>query len=162
MDCQHVTDRMSAFLDRELPNQEHVEIRRHLDACPRCAADCESLSRAWEQVSAVPRAAPRTDLWPRIEARLPRTSRWADWKWPAWSDVRVQAAAVVIAGLLIGGWLEGLAVGVRGSPSRAGVEVRSEPTDVQAFSDVFPGSLAETVLKATSAREISRSGKVTR
>ena len=131
MDCQHVTERLSAFLDRELPDQEQMSIQQHLDNCARCAADCESLSRAWDQVSAIPRATPRTDLWPRIEARLPRSRGWADWGWWVWSGLQVQAAAALIIGLLLGGWLEGLAVDVPRPASPASVGVRSEPIDVE-------------------------------
>lgn len=36
MKCGECSDRLEAYTDRELTDQELVEVRRHLDRCPPC------------------------------------------------------------------------------------------------------------------------------
>jgi hypothetical protein len=55
----HVTtESLSAYLDRELPGNRVREVERHLEDCPRCRADLESLSRVIRRLQAVQRVAP--------------------------------------------------------------------------------------------------------
>jgi hypothetical protein len=55
----HVTtESLSAYLDRELPGNRVREVERHLEACPRCRAHLESLSRVIRRLQAVQRVAP--------------------------------------------------------------------------------------------------------
>lgn len=55
----HVTaERMSAYLDRELPVAEVRQLERHLDGCPRCREHLESLRRVVGQLQRLERMAP--------------------------------------------------------------------------------------------------------
>ncbi len=35
-DCKETLDRLYEYLDRELSEEEQVEVQRHLDECPPC------------------------------------------------------------------------------------------------------------------------------
>ena len=142
MKCEDVADRLSAFIDGELPEAERLRVQQHLEACARCAADRESLSLAWDQVPALPRAAPRTDLWPRLEARLAGDSAPRPWPWLWWSPSLTLATAVLIVGLLLGLRLGDLIV----KPNALAADASPERIEMQYFADVFPGSLAAAVL----------------
>jgi len=162
MDCQHVAERLSAFLDAELSEQESELVRQHLGTCARCEADCESLSRAWDALSVLPNVRPRADLWPRLDARLSERAGWtAAWSGPARHRAYVQAAAAVVAGLLLGGWLGERAIGASSTAPPAQTAVMPERLDVLPLADVFPGSLAEAVLSAPAARETVQPATVT-
>ena len=45
MHCGRVSNLLSAYIDRELAGAEMLPIRHHLDVCPGCAAEHESLRR---------------------------------------------------------------------------------------------------------------------
>ena len=44
MSCRHCRERLSAFLDSELPTNELAEIRSHLECCAACAVEYRALS----------------------------------------------------------------------------------------------------------------------
>jgi len=146
MKCEDVSERLSAFLDGELPVSVAADIRRHLDGCERCAAQYARESIAWTLVVEQPWVSPRADLWPRIEAGLREPAAHTVWGGLRWHPFPVATAALAAAGLLLGVQLgtyvaspDGLAATTAGSSSR-------ERIDVQYLADVFPGSLADSVL----------------
>lgn len=51
MNCQWVQENLSAFLDRELPDNQKELVESHLSSCFQCKAECDSLSRAWDTLS---------------------------------------------------------------------------------------------------------------
>ena len=71
MICQHAELQLNALADRELPPWQALRVRRHLAACPACAAEYADIRRlgasvqAWRDVPAPPA------LGPRILAALP-------------------------------------------------------------------------------------------
>ena len=42
---EHVRERLSAFLDGELPSAERAEVEAHLESCPECAAAARGAGR---------------------------------------------------------------------------------------------------------------------
>ncbi|MFO8008409.1 MAG: zf-HC2 domain-containing protein [Candidatus Brocadiia bacterium] len=45
MNCEKTTKLLGAYLDGELGEGEAAQVREHLQACPRCAAELEELRR---------------------------------------------------------------------------------------------------------------------
>lgn len=45
MKCKRTSERLSAYLDGELPPQETLAVQQHLRACARCAAELDELKR---------------------------------------------------------------------------------------------------------------------
>jgi len=95
--CRAITERLDAYLSRELPEQTIRGIARHLETCPKCAAELETRSRIRAQLQAAVRDTPvpailankvrtalRTGPQP-APYRHPRTGLWA-----------IAAAAVII------------------------------------------------------------------
>jgi anti-sigma factor RsiW len=142
--CPVVIDRLSAFIDGELPGVDRRAVEWHLDGCPDCASVHQRLAAAWALVADAPRVAPRVDLWPRIEARLAGGRRRPAWLGRlAWNPL---PALALVAGLLLGLQLGEALVRDRGSAPSA----EASRLDVHFLGDVFPGSLAEVVLDVAS------------
>ena len=70
------TDRLSEYLDGELPADEQRAVDAHLRGCAECAAVLADLKRVVaraQQAGAVPRP-PSADLWGEIAARIDNAS----------------------------------------------------------------------------------------
>lgn len=162
MRCQVVIDRLSAYIDGELPDEQRRAVARHLDGCPACAAVHRRLGEAWALVAEAPRVAPRVDLWPAIEARLPGERPAPAWHaWIGWNPFPALATLALVAGLVLGLRMGEVIVSARGRVG-APVDVRAGRIDVQYLGDVFPGSLAEVVLEVASPRAGTEAPEVMR
>jgi hypothetical protein len=64
------TDRLSDYLDDELPPVERAEIEAHLAACRECATTVEELRAVVARAASLQPRPPAGDLWPGIEPRL--------------------------------------------------------------------------------------------
>jgi hypothetical protein len=64
----HSVDRLSEYLDGELPPAEREEIERHLETCEECSAALAELRGVVARVQALNDRPPSTDLWPGIAA----------------------------------------------------------------------------------------------
>ena len=51
--CKKYEDRLSAYLDGQLPHQEMAEIGTHLERCPICSALLEKMRRLNEMAAGV-------------------------------------------------------------------------------------------------------------
>jgi hypothetical protein len=51
MNCQWVQQNLSAFIDKELPENQKELVESHLSACFQCKAEFDSLLRAWDTLS---------------------------------------------------------------------------------------------------------------
>ena len=63
-------ERLSEYLDGELPEPEHLEIEAHLATCESCRDTLAGLSTVVERARTAPVIAPEQDLWPAIAARI--------------------------------------------------------------------------------------------
>jgi anti-sigma factor RsiW len=61
-----------ALMDGEAPLVDRAEIDRHLLTCRRCALEIETLRSLSERLAPMSRMAVHADVWPAIEAELPR------------------------------------------------------------------------------------------
>lgn len=61
---------LSAYLDRELPGAEERRLVEHLEECPRCRADLESLGGLVRRLRSLERSAPPPVLGQRLVRRL--------------------------------------------------------------------------------------------
>lgn len=63
-------DRLSEYLDGELPVEEREELEGHLAVCAECGAVLDDLRRVVARASRLDDAPPESDLWPGIAERI--------------------------------------------------------------------------------------------
>jgi anti-sigma factor RsiW len=64
------TDRLSEYLDDELPPGERAALEGHLAQCAECGATLAGLRRVVARARALESTGPATDLWPGIATRI--------------------------------------------------------------------------------------------
>ena len=149
------TDRLSEYLDGELPDADRAAIESHLAGCRQCAATLDDLRRVVDRARTIGPRPPQADLWPAIADRIaipgwPAAPKRARGKAGAWQPRRFSftlpqlAAASVLIAVASGGLVWRLQPSVspaagqaRGSSS----EVRSvdaRGADVQTGSQAVP------------------------
>src|SRR5215471_939238 len=64
------TDRLSEYVDGELPASEAAALEAHLTVCPPCMSAVAELREVVARARSLPPRAPDADLWPGIEQRL--------------------------------------------------------------------------------------------
>ncbi len=64
------TDRLSDYLDDELPPGERAALEGHLAQCAECSATLADLRRVVARARALESTGPATDLWPGIATRI--------------------------------------------------------------------------------------------
>jgi hypothetical protein len=64
------TDRLSEYLDDELPPGERAALEGHLTQCAECSATLADLRRVVARARALESTGPATDLWPGIATRI--------------------------------------------------------------------------------------------
>jgi len=73
-DCKEIRERLSAFIDNELPPQERRLIEKHLYQCSACAQEKSSLRQVIELLDGLP------DESPSISFTLATIHRASSWK----------------------------------------------------------------------------------
>ncbi len=64
------TERLSEYLDGELPPEERAAVAAHLEHCGECSATLEELRRVVARARGLESTGPATDLWPGIAQRI--------------------------------------------------------------------------------------------
>jgi anti-sigma factor RsiW len=64
------TDRLSEYLDGDLPEGEQIALEAHLQSCADCSAIVSDLRRVVRRARTLKPAVPATDLWPAIAQRI--------------------------------------------------------------------------------------------
>ena len=64
------SERWSEYIDGEVPAGEVRELEAHLAVCPECRSLVDDLGRVVARAAALEDQPPRTDLWPRVSARI--------------------------------------------------------------------------------------------
>ncbi len=72
-DCKEVRERLSAFIDNELPAHERRLIEEHLHRCPECAKEESSLRHIINLLDEIPEEHPSRSFTP---ATVQRASSW--------------------------------------------------------------------------------------
>jgi anti-sigma factor RsiW len=77
-------DRLSEYLDGELPATDRAALEAHLETCNECSALLGDLRRVVDRARVTEERIPRRDLWPGIATRIgatsavsPRIRRWS-------------------------------------------------------------------------------------
>src|SRR2546421_3449583 len=71
------TDKLSDYLDGELPPDEQYAVESHLSGCAHCAAVLEDLKRVIARAQSLSSRPPQADLWGGMAARIDPNSRTA-------------------------------------------------------------------------------------
>lgn len=69
----HWTDRLSDYIDGELPQGERAALEAHVATCAACAATLEQLRRVVRQAQALEPRPPAWELWPGIARAIGAT-----------------------------------------------------------------------------------------
>ncbi len=119
--CPGIRDRLSAFIDDELSEEQDRAVEEHLDACAGCAAEVEALVRVDVALAAAPRLELRPGLLadavrfaslPPVAAPTPKSSpiplpngwtRWTSRRALVVGSAGTAAAAVIVAVLASSG-----------------------------------------------------------
>ena len=72
-DCKEIGEKLSAFIDNELPTQESISIQRHLLECPACAQEESSLRHIIALMDGLPDESPSGSF---IPATIHRVAAW--------------------------------------------------------------------------------------
>jgi hypothetical protein len=86
------TDRLSEYLDGDLPETERLEIERHLENCSSCRTTLAELKEVIARAQRLDSVPPGRDLWPAVARSASRPSRHL-----SISFVELLAAGVLIA-----------------------------------------------------------------
>ena len=99
--CEEALDLLEPYLDGDLPPGEMDRVRRHLDACPACAAELALAARIQREL----RALPQPDCPPEVIERVRQAGRGEVVPFPSRERAprrRIAAAAALVA-LAVGG-----------------------------------------------------------
>lgn len=72
-DCKEIRERLSAFIDNELPPHESRVIKSHLHQCPACAHEESSLRQVIDLLDGIPDESPSVSF---SRAALHRAASW--------------------------------------------------------------------------------------
>jgi anti-sigma factor RsiW len=67
------SERLSDYLDGELPESERITLEAHLQSCPECSAILRDLRRVILRARTLKAKTPSHDLWPGIATRIGAT-----------------------------------------------------------------------------------------
>jgi anti-sigma factor RsiW len=72
-DCTEIRERLSAFIDNELPPQESRLIEKHINECPACSKEVNSLRQIIDLLDEFPDESPSLSFTP---ATIQKVSSW--------------------------------------------------------------------------------------
>jgi len=70
LNCDHVSERLSDYLDDELGASDREIVRAHLESCVECTETLAAYRRVVGHASALDDRPVEADLWPGIAARI--------------------------------------------------------------------------------------------
>lgn len=134
IDCDQVLSRLDDFVDQTLDETEATAVRTHLDHCPTCLSELESLEELLTETRSLARATePERDLWPGIVESIERR-RVVQGRFdrpPASTARRLWMAAAAAAILVVSVSIAYMAGLERGKPRIAHTQ-QQQPSIVQA------------------------------
>jgi anti-sigma factor RsiW len=120
-------ERLSEYLDGELPAAERVALEEHLKTCPDCPAILADLRRVVARAAVMDVPMPPRDLWPGIARRIGATPAGVRRTARRWSFSLPQLAAAAIALMTMSGSAVWLA---RSSGSAPTIPIATEASPV--------------------------------
>ncbi len=136
MTCPRHTE-LSAYTDEVMRPGEHARFHQHLQTCPICQQQLETLQLLRRDMQALPSPTLGFDLASRLEDRLRRQPQRRHQSWlgllggTGWMPTGLAAGVALVSGVWLGGLL--LGGGTAASVPRA--------TMVRVFDPVPPGGL---------------------
>ena len=109
MDCRQCRNRLNAFLDGEVSEEEAADIEEHLSGCRACRTEYKALQRTAEAVRALPRQKAPDDLAENVRDNLGSSTGAA-----RVLRIGLPVAASIAAALLVAVFLRGDAQGPAG------------------------------------------------
>ena len=104
MACDTWTNKIEAYADAELSNDEMRAMDSHLRTCPSCTSDLLNRVQLKREIRAAgTRYSPSSALRQRIQKELSATEK-PGWHWNWMSNLAATAALVALAVLLFRGW----------------------------------------------------------
>ncbi len=163
VDCKTTSQRLSAYLDGELPQAGAAAVEEHLRGCPRCAAELAALRGLSHTLEGLEGAAVPSGFAARVRraAGAERASRRPLVLFGTPSRLnrvlmRVAAGLVAVAGLWVGMSVGGSAFASREEASFDTAEVAQQSEfdlQLESLSTAPPGSIAEAYLAFASYEE---------
>ena len=62
MKCDHCRDRISEYLDRDMPEQERKDMEKHIEECDTCRGELEIMAGISSMIDMLPVRAPNADV----------------------------------------------------------------------------------------------------
>ncbi len=166
MNCRRIQERLSAYQDGEIGQEERERIAAHMKACASCRRAYAELGEIWQSLERIPKievsAGFQGRLFDRINAVAPEPRVWWRFPWVSWAyrayPAPAMAAVVLLVGAVLGGYL-GNAVMSGFSSAPAQVQASRAATDTfsfRAFSAAPPGTLADGYLRMAHFTEDDR------
>ncbi len=110
MNCGKVQNLLSCYIDRELPGVEMLQVQRHLDVCPECRREYQTLLMVKRLLSEMPVVSPPESLEERLVEKVlgsPAPARSWALPWLPRSLWRPIAVAAAVAAIALGVWYLG-------------------------------------------------------
>lgn len=102
MECRTCFEQLTALLDGELTGSESKAVEAHIEGCPHCREELESLRYAFQLVDASLEENLNPPPWNLIENEIDRgRGSWLDLRWLFDLTWRPVAAAFVLAVILV-------------------------------------------------------------
>jgi anti-sigma factor RsiW len=138
-------ERLSEYLDGELPMSERVALEEHLETCTDCPAVLADLRRVAARAGSMDVQAPRRDLWPGIATRIGATPARVTRLPRRWSFSLPQLAAAAVALMTLSGgavWLTrsnisapaSVPTAATGSPSTMPAAIHASRSAAQSYA----------------------------
>ncbi|HWN18214.1 MAG TPA: zf-HC2 domain-containing protein [Gemmatimonadales bacterium] len=121
-------DRLSEYLDGELPTTDRAALEAHLETCSDCSALLADLRRVVDRAQGVEEYLPKRDLWPGIASRIGATPAAAPQIARRWSFSMPQLAAAAIFLMTLSGGTVWLLRSSALSPTTGPVATAPAPT----------------------------------
>jgi len=101
MNCNHIQENLSQYLDDRLDDEKRGEIEDHLAACSRCLPEAKLLSDGIKGISALPEIEPPAGFSQRVMARIrsekEKPTLWNRLFQPLWIKIPLHATGVLLA-----------------------------------------------------------------
>lgn len=146
-------ERLSEYLDGELPAAELAMLETHLETCSDCRTVLADLRRVTARAGSIDLQSPRRDLWPGIASRIGATPLRAPPTRRMWSFSLPQLAAAAIALMTLSGgavWLTRTSVPI---PASAPIATGASPATTPAAAINTSRSAAQSYAAAVADLE---------
>ena len=69
-DCKKIRDKLSAFLDNELPSDEILKVKQHLETCVECERELKEMQNLSNLMGMINDLEPSPDFWHMLSSKL--------------------------------------------------------------------------------------------